>query len=453
MIQRLFRAAFVLIIILSLLMAPAALALGDTVYTNTRRLADNLELKNTISWHGVHGRTESFMLEMTGTGDARPIIMKGDTVFGTTRISSMISLAEERGYNVLAAVNSDFFFTQHGGVPMGIVIEDGVLKSSAGGRNAVIFGFDGSVDIIPAPTVWFSLTNQGGSAYAGNSGQNVVFQHFNMPRTEHGGMVLYSEIFSAVSTRTTTPGWYVRLRILDGVPTVSGSMLLEVTETFLSGEAPEIGEGYLILTAAQMGELAHEFEKFAVGDIVSLSTSVTDQRLLNARFATGGGYILVQNGAIADSAAWSQALQNRAPRTAFGIRADGTIISIVIDGRAPTHSVGVTLHELAGEMLRQGAVYAVNFDGGGSSAMSVRIPGESTSRVVSRPSDGNERGCATYLLFVTDSAPTGFARNLGLSNDGVIVLSGSTVQLSPIATDAGYMPVNAPGDVDRKSVV
>ncbi|MCL2392580.1 MAG: phosphodiester glycosidase family protein [Oscillospiraceae bacterium] len=443
----------VIVLIFSLLMAFPAMAVGDVVYTNTRMIADNLEFRNTISWHGTLGRTESFALTMTGEGAARPMIMKGDTLFGTTSISNMVSLAESRGLNVLAAMNTDFFFTQHGGVPMGIVIEDGVFKSSAGGRNAVIFGYDGSVDIIPPPIVWISLTNNGGNAEYNNAGQQVILSHFNKPRTERGGMVLYSEIFSTVSTRTTTPGWSVRFRILSGTPSVSGTMLLEVTETLISEDAMPIGEGYMVLTAAEMSDLGHEFEKFAVGDVVTLSTSVTDQRLLNARYATGGGYILVSDGVVADASNWSSALQTRAPRTAFGIRADGSVISIVVDGRAPNHSVGMTLSELAEEMLRQGAVYAVNFDGGGSSAMSLRIPGERETTVISRPSDGSERRCATYLLFVTDVSPGGSVRNLGLRNDGVIVLAESEVDLIPIATDAGFMPVGVPDDIQVTAMI
>ena len=444
---RILRLTTALLIILSLLLSAPVLAVGDVVYTNTRNLADNLEFRNTISWHGSLGRTESFALTMTGDGDARPIIMKGDTVFGTTRISSMISLAESRGLNVLAAVNADFFFTQHGGVPMGIVIENGVFKSSPGGRNAVVFGRDGSIDIITAPTVRISLFNNGGSPEIDNSGEVVHVGHFNKPRTDYGGMVLYSEVFSTVSTRTTTPGWYIRFRILEGVPSLTGTMTLEVAEMSLKEDAVNIGAGYLILTAAEPSDMLFEFGKFAIGDIVTLSTSASDHRLVNAAFATGGGYILVANGVKTDPENWSAALQNRAPRTAFGIRADGSVISFVIDGRAPDHSVGMTLSELAAEMIRQGAVYAVNLDGGGSSAMSVRLPGERSAAVVSRPSDGSERGCATYLLFVTDAVPGGPARNLALYNNGAIVLAGSTIDLVPVATDRGYMPVSVPGDV------
>jgi len=449
--------SLVIIIILSLLLPMTALAVGDVVYTNTRAIADNLELRNAISWHATHGRTESFTLTLTGEGSVRPIIMHGDTIFGTTRISTMMEIAEGRGHNVLAAVNADFFFTANGGVPMGIVIENGVYLSSPGGRNAVVFDQYGNVDILTAPTVRITLENHGGSLHHENLGEIVNLGHFNKPRTDHGGMVLYSEVFSTVSTRTNSPGWFVRFRVIEGVPSLSAPMTLEVVETFTSEEigeyAVEIGEGYLVLTAADMSGLAHEFEKFAVGDMVTKSTSASDRRLVNAQFATGSGYLLVSGGAMTDPENWSAALQNRAPRTAFGVREDGSVIAIVVDGRNAHHSVGLTLRELAEELIRQGAVYAVNFDGGGSSAMSLRMPGESGAATISQPSDGSERGCATYLVFVTDSVPGGPARNLGLRNDGIIVLAGSTVTLAPLATDAGFMPAAVPPDVQVSALV
>jgi len=445
--HRILKSLTVIIIILSLLTSGAAYALGEVVYTNTQKLADNLEYRNTISWHPTLGRTESFAIRMTGRGDAYPIVMNGETVFGTNRISAMVELAESMGKNVLAAVNADFFFPQHGGVPLGIVIEDGEYKSSPGGRNAVVFGYQGGVVILEAPTVEISLYNNGGSEEAENAGQTAELIHFNKPRTDHGGLMLYSEAFSNTSTRTTTPGWFIRFRILEGTPSVSGVMTLEVTEKLTSEDAIEIGEGNMVLTAADENNIGFEFEKFAVGDIVTLSTTTNDVRLANAQYATGGGDVLVSRGVKADSSGWTPALLPRAPRTAFGVRADGSVVSFVVDGRNSVHSVGLTLDELADEMLRQGCVYAVNFDGGGSSALSIRIPGEKSARVVSRPSDGAERGCATYLLFVTDEIPGGGARNLSLRNDGIVVLAESTVELEFSATDGGYMPAVVPVDI------
>ena len=434
-----------LVLLLSLLLSFAAFAAGEVVYTNTRWLADNLEYVNTITWD-ASGRRESFSVQMIGPGDAYPIVINGDTIFGGFGISRMVSYAEESlGKNVLAVVNTDFFSSN--AVPIGIVVEDGVYKSSASGRNAVVFGYDGSASIVESPSVRISLQNEGGAEGVDNAGKRASFSNLNKQRADRGGMTLYTEAFSTVSTRTTAPGWFVRFRVIEGVPSVSGTMTLEVTETLPNATAVPIGEGNLVLSAAHESNMTSEFEKFAVGDLVTLTTTCNDIRLENAQYATGGGDILVSNGELADSEGWLPSLMPRAPRTAFGLRADGTVVSYVIDGRNSNHSIGLTLTELAEEMLRQGCVYAVNFDGGGSTALSVRLPGAERASVVSRPSDGTERACSTYLLFVTDNEPNGYAWNLGLRNDGVIVLAESSVDLRYTATDSAYLPASVPRDI------
>jgi hypothetical protein len=67
--------------------------------------------------------------------------------------------------------------------------------------------------------------------------------------------------------------------------------------------------------------------------------------------------------------------RTRAPRSAIGIRVDGSVLLVVADGRADLgHSVGATLAELAQLMLNLGCVSAMNMDGGGSSVMFVHDP-------------------------------------------------------------------------------
>ena len=100
---------------------------GTVVFRNTQAVADNLNCTNTISWDNSVGRQESFALNLSSGGDVYPIVMACDTIYGGLSVSSMISYAESLGYNVLAAVNTDFYSTKTG-VPMGIVIEDGSIS-------------------------------------------------------------------------------------------------------------------------------------------------------------------------------------------------------------------------------------------------------------------------------------------------------------------------------------
>jgi hypothetical protein len=71
----------------------------------------------------------------------------------------------------------------------------------------------------------------------------------------------------------------------------------------------------------------------------------------------------------------------RNPRTAVGVTADGTILLMVADGRAPHYSAGLSIAEVTTMMKYFGAKDAINLDGGGSSMMLIK--GEQQTR----PSD------------------------------------------------------------------
>ena len=89
------------------------------------------------------------------------------------------------------------------------------------------------------------------------------------------------------------------------------------------------------------------------------------------------------------------------PRTAIGYSRNGKFLYIVVvDGRQPFYSEGVTLAELAQLMLNLGAHDAMNLDGGGSSALVVR-GADGSPRVLNSPIDlyipGRERPVANHL--------------------------------------------------------
>jgi exopolysaccharide biosynthesis protein len=84
----------------------------------------------------------------------------------------------------------------------------------------------------------------------------------------------------------------------------------------------------------------------------------------------------------------------RAPRTAVGQKADGTLIFIVIDGRQ-THSVGATLKEVQDLFLKEDIINAGFLDGGASSELVVE--GELLTQPSSRY--GERRLPSALLVF------------------------------------------------------
>lgn len=76
----------------------------------------------------------------------------------------------------------------------------------------------------------------------------------------------------------------------------------------------------------------------------------------------------------------------RHPRTAIGIDSEGSrMVWLVVDGRQPGYSEGVSERELAELMLEAGCDDALNLDGGGSSVMVLRSR-DGELRIANRPS-------------------------------------------------------------------
>ncbi len=127
--------------------------------------------------------------------------------------------------------------------------------------------------------------------------------------------------------------------------------------------------------------------------------AASDAAWAEAADAIAGGPLLLAGGVpLADAAAESFSrvfCLARHPRTALGVRADGTLLLLVVDGRDGAHSVGMSLPELTALLVELGAVDAINLDGGGSTTMVVG------GEVVNRPSDrlGERENADALLVF------------------------------------------------------
>ena len=112
------------------------------------------------------------------------------------------------------------------------------------------------------------------------------------------------------------------------------------------------------------------------------------------------GPAIVADGAIVDGIedvevdtnVGNHSIQGDQPRTAVGVVGTNHLVFVVVDGRSPGYSEGVTMTELAEIMQGLGATTAYNLDGGGSSTM--YFDGE----LVNDPlGAGRERGTSDIL--------------------------------------------------------
>ena len=131
-------------------------------------------------------------------------------------------------------------------------------------------------------------------------------------------------------------------------------------------------------------------------------TQTTAQELLDAGVwnTLSFGPALLQNSVIADNLTnveidtnfGNHSIQGENPRTGIGIIAPNHFVFVVVDGRSPGYSRGVTLTEFAQIFKDLGCTDAYNIDGGGSSTMYFM------GRVVNNPLGKNrERGTSDIL--------------------------------------------------------
>lgn len=131
----------------------------------------------------------------------------------------------------------------------------------------------------------------------------------------------------------------------------------------------------------------------------------------------------------------------RASRTAIGIKADGTVVMFMVDGRQAPYSVGMTMAEVAAAMEDLGCEQAVNLDGGGSSTFATQREGEPESSTAGltlrcRPSDGYERKVSNTIMVLSTAKPTGQFDHAVVTPNDEVYTPGSTVQFAATGIDA-----------------
>jgi Phosphodiester glycosidase len=106
----------------------------------------------------------------------------------------------------------------------------------------------------------------------------------------------------------------------------------------------------------------------------------------NMQTAVGGGPVLIQDGQIKiynneELKFVGNEINDKHPRTCMGYTNDGQLIILVVQGRTPNISDGVTLKQAAKLLQDIGCVEALNLDGGGSTCMLIN------GKAVFKPSD------------------------------------------------------------------
>lgn len=374
---------------------------GKVLSQKVTQLAPGIR-KKYFDIDGAIGAQNVFVIEYDGKTSnigLKTELAKDQLVGLETTSSQANSVEQNDSYHVVAGVNADYFDKQ--GQPIDLMMMDGSIVSTSQTplNELAVLGVkaDGKA-IIGAPQVAMNVSVNGQGAYAINS--------VNRKRSANH-LVLYTRDFNA-TTGTNELGTEVRVKIdsgkLNGSETLVGTVLENVTGV---GNA-KLNKGEFILSGHNF---ASEFlQTVQVGDQIAISTAFTPAEWNDVRESVSGRYHLVKNGVLQ-----TINVAGVAPRTAVGIKKDGSIFTTVIDGRS-TDSKGLTLQNTAKLMKDLGSVYAMTFDGGGSSTVVTRELGDTKVTVQNKPSDGRERSVSNSLLFISQYKTGALATIFPVSN-------------------------------------
>lgn len=158
------------------------------------------------------------------------------------------------------------------------------------------------------------------------------------------------------------------------------------------------------------------------------------------------GTTLIKDGQIAITAS-SNYYISRASRTAIGLKADGSVVMMVLDGRQEPFSAGGSMEEIAQIMLDAGCVHAINLDGGGSSTFVAKQEGTDELTVVNSPSDGYARSVSTSLIAVSTAVVSTEFSYAAISSEYDYLTIGTELKLNAVGVSSSghgaVIPENA----------
>lgn len=306
------------------------------------------------------------------------------------------------GYTVVAAINGDFFdINATGNLPYqtnGAHVSGGNFYKTTTG-NTVGFTNDGST--------------------------NTLIGNKKIERTEAMVLALYDENDNIikefdVKNLNTEPGdgeasvyfgLYDNLHnyMEQAVPTVDGASVftIENADKTLPNNANDF---YGLGTISSQNTISLKSGQFSIvsknADINSALAVGKKIRIqyefvgayANIDSATGGGVCVLKDFEAPSNI--ETALPDTHPRTGIGVKEDGSIVMVVIDGRQESKGMnGVGGASMSAIMKNYGCKEAYNLDGGGSSTLCILEDGE--LKVKNSPSDGWERSDSNCLLVVT----------------------------------------------------
>ena len=316
----------------------------------------------------------------------------------------------------VAGINADYFDIGNTNSPLGVLIQDGALVRTPSARVALT--------VTRGREIRFETYRFAGSAV--DQGQAIPLAGVD-------------EWPAAGAASLLTPQFGTPAAVPAGVR-LAGLQPLDQP----GAAAPAPNGRYRVVASTAPGQPPYALALGAqapaglpqIGDLLTV-TADTDPPLADVMTALGGGPALLTGGVPVDDPA-SPGYADRARRIPVAAAlhlADGTLALMVVDGRRPQFSIGVTRAESIALARALGAVDALQFDSGGSATLVARNLGDDRASVQNDPSDGHERPVADGL-FVYSDAPLGSPAQLVVRPASIVALPGATLALRSAVVDA-----------------
>ena len=426
--------------------AAASEALGEDMSAKDTVIHQETQLSTNVFWSTAYSdlRTEN-LITYTPNKTVTPIVTYGDVLTDRSSVAAMAGTLETEGYRVVAGINGDFYNVSTG-LPIGLVVTEGVLRSSDAGYYAIGFRADGTA-VLGKPGVKVSADL--GYAVDDGSGSSTELIRsvaaVNKART-NSGLFLYTYDFNAKhTTGTTETGVNAVCTIERGELSIGSTVTARVDrveETTVTAIQPD----QIVLSANANADAyyTNALRNMPVGSEVTF-TVTANSGWEDVDYAVGALYCLAQDGVVTTGLA-----AGANPRTAVGQKADGTLVFYTIDGRKTGHSIGASLTQIGKRLLELGCETVLCLDGGGSTNLAVTTPDATTASIINTPSESN-RKVTNQIFLVASNRASGDLDHFYVNAANDYVLAGSTVPVTASGVDSNYIPMDASYDLSASA--
>ncbi|MFN8577659.1 MAG: phosphodiester glycosidase family protein [Candidatus Sericytochromatia bacterium] len=293
----------------------------------------------------------------------KPMIYREGQNFGLKELSKF-----SKDFNALASINAGYFSTKTK-FPLGLFyLNNNLLSAPIYNRTALVFNKNKTFDIKNIDlNIFLKSTDSQGSI------KQLKINAFNQaPQKNQIVLFTYNYGKDNLNKKQNIKNQDEAMITTEEIEEYSGYIVsnsgsyLEKLQDFNS----DIPQGKFVLYASGKGK----------EDLERISQNLSNyeinfnysEDLSNVIHAIGGGPRLIKNNEINITSQQEKfqpdIAQGKAPRTAMAILKNGNILLMTVDGRQSS-SRGMTLDELAYFLKDYEAKDAMNFDGGGSTAM------------------------------------------------------------------------------------